>query len=130
MRQADVDYIRGTRKEEEEGLAAIHQLAGIGPNYLSGAIQGATLAWIFGFLADKPAKGNRLKYGAWGAGLFMLSQFAMHKFVGKTDTWLHEYASMHPLGAGSPRWPHAVGASPPLADYSFTRRPGYNGKDY
>jgi hypothetical protein len=142
MRQSDVDYIRGPAQEEEEALAAIHKLAGMKPNYLEGAIQGATLAWIFGFLANKPAKGNRLKYGAWGAGLYMLAQFGWHKFVGGTDVWMHEYASTHPLRAprspvvtsgyfaGSPRpLYHAVGA-PPSSDYSFTRRPGFNSKDY
>lgn len=32
--------------------------------------------------------------------------------------------------AGAPRPLYHVGAPPPGGDYSFTRRPGYNGKDY
>lgn len=35
----------------------------------------------------------------------------------------HPFAP-HPLAS------HLTGAPPPGSDYSFTRRPGYNGKDY
>jgi len=41
----------------------------------------------------------------------------------------------HPLGGPRPAHPpfgsaHLTGAPPPGGDYSFTRRPGYDGKDY
>lgn len=132
-----------TPEEMEQGLAALDELSAIEPSYVAGAVQGAMLGWIYGFLMNKPARGNRLKYGAYGAGAYMLVQFASHKLLGKTDAWAHEYASHKLVGvprspvvtsglfAGAPRpLYHAVGAPPPGGDYSFTRRPGFNGKDY
>lgn len=141
-----------TPEEEVKMLADLDELAKIKPNYFAGAIQGAVYGWVYGFLANKPAKGNRLKYGAYGAGLMMLTQFAGHTFFKKTSAYAQEHL-LHPhvptpptpvvtkgYFAGAPRPlyhagaalppSHYVGAPPPDRDYSFTRRPGFNGKDY
>jgi len=141
-----------TPEEEAEMLADLDKIAKMKPNYFSGALQGAIYGWVYGFLADKPAKGNRLKYGAYGAGVMMAVQFAGHTFFKKTNVWAHEHM-LYPR-VPTPRTPvvssgyfaglprplyhagaaaqpsHYVGAPPPDRDYSFTRRPGFNGKDY
>jgi len=142
-----------TLEEEQKMLADFDKLVEeTRPNYFSGAIKGMTFAWMYGFLANKPAKGNRLKYSAYGAGIYMLAQFAGHALLKKSDEVLHEgYEHKHyptprtpvvtqgyfagaprPLyhAGHAPRASHYVGAPPPNRDYSFTRRPGFNGKDY
>lgn len=143
-----------TPEEEAKMLADLDELAKIKPNYISGAFKGMTIAWMYGFLANKPAKGNRLKYAAYGAGVYMLAQFAGHAFMKKTDAWAHEHRAELFPSVPAPRTPvvtsgyfagaprplyhagagllpsHYVGAPPPDRDYSFTRRPGFNGKDY
>lgn len=147
-----------TLEEEQKMLADFDKfVAETRPNYFAGAVKGMTFAWMYGFLANKPAKGNRLKYAAYGAGVYMLAQFAGHALLKKTDDVLHEgYERKHyptprtPVVtsgyfAGAPRplyhaglgpggrYPggaYHVGAPPPDRDYSFTRRPGFNGKDY
>jgi hypothetical protein len=141
--------------EDEKMLADLDELAKMKPNYFAGALQGAIYGWVYGFLTDKPAKGNRLKYGAYGAGVMMFAQFAGHAFMKKTDEWAHAHekelfspvpaprspvvtkgyfaGSPRPLyhaGMGTGRGSHYVGAPPPDRDYSFTRRPGFNSKDY
>jgi hypothetical protein len=141
-----------TPEEEQRMLADLDELAKIKPNYFAGAFTGMTFAWMYGFLANKPAKGNRLKYAAYGAGVYMLAQFAGHALLKKTDAWAHQHpfprvpapstpvvTKGHFAGAPRPLY-HAgaallpsryhVGAPPPNRDYSFTRRPGFNGKDY
>ncbi len=142
-----------TPEEERQMLADLDELAKIKPNYFAGALQGAIYGWVYGFLMNKPAKDNRLKYGAYGAGIMMLTQFAGHALLKKTDVWAHQslprtrvpapptpvVTSGYFAGAPRPLY-HAgaaplpsryhVGAPPPDRDYSFTRRPGFNGKDY
>lgn len=162
-----------TFEEQEQMLADLDKLvAETRPNYFAGAFKGMTLAWMYGFLANKPAKGNRLKYAAYGAGIYMLAQYAGHGLLKKTDEWAHQHplypvptprtpvvtkghfaGAPRPLYhagaapmisgdfAGAPRplyhagaaslpSSHHVGAPPADRDYSFTRRPGFNGKDY
>lgn len=51
-------------------------------------------------------------------GFFAGSPRALHPAYDPPDHRQHHYAG------------YAVGAPPPGGDYSFTRRPGYNGKDY
>ena len=149
-----------TPEEEAKMLVDLDKLAKIKPNYFAGAIQGAIYGWVYGFLANKPAKGNRLKYGAYGAGIMMFAQFAGHTLFKKTSAYAHDHllrpqvptpptpvvtkgyfagaprplyhAGARPLyHAGAALLPsHYVGAPPADRDYSFTRRPGFNGKDY
>jgi hypothetical protein len=138
-----------TAEEEAQMLADLDVLAKTKPDYFSGALHGAVYGWVYGFLANKPARGNRLKYGAYGAGIMVLAQFASHKLLGKMDTWAHQHP-LHPAPrtpvvtsgyfAGLPRPlyhagaallpSHYVGAPPAGGDYSFTRRPGFNSKEY
>jgi hypothetical protein len=118
------------------------------PSYSSGALNGALYGLAYGFLTSKPSHGNRLKYAAYGAGTVMGLQFLWHAFAKKSGAWMHEH-SPYPAPetpivtkghfAGMPRMMYhadeagsvngyAVGA--PGQDYSFTRQPGYNGKNY
>jgi hypothetical protein len=143
-------------EDEAEFLAELDSAAALRPSYLSGAMNGVLYGLAYGFLAGKPSHGNRLKYAATGAVAVMGFQFLAHALLKKADTWAHE----HPLYslptppspivtkghfAGMPRMLyHAnlsngvgsedfyVGAGPaaPNNDYSFTRRPGYNDKNY
>lgn len=59
-------------------------------------------------------------------GYFTGSPRALHHAYDPNDPRArgrHHHPSQHHAG-------YAVGAPPPGGDYSFTRRPGYNGKDY
>jgi len=151
-----------TPKEEQELQQMMTDLdkmvAETKPHYLSGAMQGAVYGLAYGFLANKPARGNRLKYAAWGAGIVVGVQFLARKFMTGGTAWMHRETERLYPGVVAPRSPvvtsgyfaglprplyHAgvspytggansyyVGAPPAGGDYSFTRRPGFNSKEY
>ena len=146
-----------------QDIEQIERLAAAPPNYVMGAISGATTAWTIGFVIDayRTKDWKRfLKYGAIGAGISVGFQLLAKKGLQGMTHWMHEHPEIKGVPvpatpvvtkgyfAGSPRPLHAahdildhrrafahhagyaVGAPPPGGDYSFTRRPGYNGKDY
>jgi hypothetical protein len=144
---------------DEDFLAEMDRAAATRPDYLSGALNGVLYGLAYGFLAGKPSHGNRLKYAAYGAAGVVSFQFFAQAFLKKADVWAHEHVVLptppSPIVtkghfAGMPRMmyhaddsgsggesyvgagPSIVGAGPaaPNNDYSFTRRPGFNDKNY
>jgi hypothetical protein len=125
---------------------------------VSDALSGALMGVAIGFLAHRKDKGHRelLAHAGWGAALGFGFGYLSKSFGTAVSSFGHrlekEVSVMTPptpvvtqgYFAGAPRplyhagedvrgtmTGHYVGgAVPPGGDYSFTRRPGYQGKDY
>lgn len=95
---------------------------------IEGAIAGALASLVLG--SGRASLSKAAYFGVYGAGVSVVATFALIKTG-------HALARLKSAGPGGfltgedLRSGYYVGRSPPPGgDYSFTRRPGYNGKDY
>lgn len=155
MSRTSEEHLRDMRELDRSASAPVNLLGSV----IYGATTAWTLGFVVDAYKHKDWK-RLAKYGAWGAGVCIGLQFLMKGTAKDLASWGRSHADLWNVPvpatpvvtkghfAGMPRHLHPteddyyrhldrshdehhhVGAPPPGGDYSFTRRPGYNSKDY